>query len=250
MLLQELLDVVQRIAPRVALVLDEALQQRKRRDRAVAGKVLDGACYRNRVLEADCLREEAADLQLGIDAGMQTPVGLEQEPVAEHEHGVAALHAGGTHLTLPHGGVVAGELGKGGSAHKAYRSTRTANIFAGSDGARQRAAKVFVGKCVREHADATLLPYPGDSRVLHCAHSFVWRVFPDERQRKEIILRLAGGALGASQRDQPARWGVAPLHVIDQRDALEGLAFGRVPALRGDKCGQEIALELSAYFFR
>src|SRR5450755_2849199 len=150
MLLQKLLDVVQCVAPGVALVVDEALQEREGRHRAVSGDVIDRACHWNDVREAHRLREKTADLQLRIDAGMKAPVGLEQQPFAEDEHGVAALRAGGTHLSLPCG-VAAGKLGEGASAREAYGSMGAADVLTGADGVGNRATKVLVGEGIREH---------------------------------------------------------------------------------------------------
>ena len=197
------------------MVDDETLEQRERGHPAVAGEVLDRARNRNRMREVHRFREEASDLELGIDAGMKPPVGLEQQPLAEHEYGVAALRAGRTHLSLPYRDVAAGELGKDACTHETYRSTCASDVLAGADGGGNRATKILVGKCICEYADTALLPNTGDSRILHRAHAFVGRIFPDQRQRKQVSLRLAGGTFGAGKRDQPIRRRFAPLSVID-----------------------------------
>ena len=186
--------------------------------------------------EVHRFREEASDLELEIDAGMKPPVGLEQQALAEHEYGVAALRAGRSYLSLPYRDVAAGELGKSACTHEAYRSTCASDVFAGADGAGNGATKILVGKCICEYADAALLPNAGDSRVLHRVHAFVGRIFPDQRQRKQISLRLASGTFGAGKRDQPARRRLAPLNVIDQRNAAERLALCPIPALSDDEC--------------
>ncbi len=91
--LEEALEVVERVGPAVALVGDVALQQRQRHGRAVVAEVLDRAGHRHAVGEVRDLGQEAAHLELGVDAGAQAPVALEEQRLAQRHHGVAALRA-------------------------------------------------------------------------------------------------------------------------------------------------------------
>ncbi len=88
--LERLSDGVERVGPRIALVLDVALQDRDGRSLALVGH-LDGAGRGRRVPEDRAVGEEPADLELRVDALLETAEQLQHEAVLERDRGVALV---------------------------------------------------------------------------------------------------------------------------------------------------------------
>ena len=85
------MQILDGVDPAVALVADEAEGGGQRGGLAVLADVLDRAEQRRRVGEAGLLGQKAADLDLGLHAGRQLAVGLEDQTVADHRRGIALL---------------------------------------------------------------------------------------------------------------------------------------------------------------
>src|SRR5207247_7098467 len=86
-LLEEMAEIILRVIPAVALVLDIGLQQRERITGFAAG-VFERAGNRNDVLEMRDVGQKASDLRLGIDAGPQPAVDLQEPVIAENDRRV------------------------------------------------------------------------------------------------------------------------------------------------------------------
>ena len=90
-IVQEPFQVILGVGPGVALIADKALQHRQRNDITVLVFVLQGTGQRRGVTEIGDVGQESTHLQLGIDAGPQPSIALEQHPVADIERGIAAI---------------------------------------------------------------------------------------------------------------------------------------------------------------
>jgi hypothetical protein len=86
-------DLMERIAPGVAGVRHELLQDRDRRRLAPTGPVFERAGDRCGVREARPLRQEATDLEVGIHAFGDPPDDLQDQAVPVHDRSVALLAA-------------------------------------------------------------------------------------------------------------------------------------------------------------
>ena len=75
-------EPIQRVREHVALVGDELLGDRGHAPRAVGGDVLERAAHRRDRAEAAC-GQEPPDLEIRVDAVLERPVELEDDPVAE-----------------------------------------------------------------------------------------------------------------------------------------------------------------------
>ena len=84
------LDRVERVRPRVSLVLHVPLEDRDRRSASSVGQ-LDRAGGRRGVPEDGAIGEEAAHLELRVDALLEAPEQLQDEPVAEGHRRVALI---------------------------------------------------------------------------------------------------------------------------------------------------------------
>src|SRR5206468_9378966 len=80
-----------RVAPRFALVRNEALHERDAHRLPPRYTILERARERCRVRELRALGQEAADLELGIDALGEPAEELQDEPVTEADGGVRLL---------------------------------------------------------------------------------------------------------------------------------------------------------------
>ena len=96
-LLELAVEVVERPAPAVALVGDEAEEGGVGRGLAVRADALDRAQERRGVPEVRHVGQEAADLDLGVDAGLEPAVGLHDHPVADQDRAVALLGTEAAH---------------------------------------------------------------------------------------------------------------------------------------------------------
>src|SRR5579862_5762735 len=77
--------------PRVALIRDEALQDREVTRRRTSGLVIDPPRERRRMRKMRRLGEEAADFDIGIDAVLELAEHLHDEAIAEQNRSVALL---------------------------------------------------------------------------------------------------------------------------------------------------------------
>ena len=88
--LEGLLDRVERVRPRVALVLHVPLEDRDRRSAATVGE-LDRPGGRRGMPEDGTVGQEPADLELRVDALLEAAEQLQDQPVAEGHRGVALI---------------------------------------------------------------------------------------------------------------------------------------------------------------
>src|ERR1041385_5228859 len=85
------MEAVERISPRVALILHIALQDGERHRLAALPAKFDPAGKRRRVRKPHFFRQEASDFQIGIDALDEAPKNFQNEPVAEDDRAVRLL---------------------------------------------------------------------------------------------------------------------------------------------------------------
>jgi hypothetical protein len=111
----------------------------------------------------------------------------------------------------------------------------------------ERAHERLVAERVGHDADLRLLARLRDRERAERAQQRLVDVFPRERERKEIRLRV-GLRLDTRQREEPAAIGRLPLGVIGDLDAPYRLRLRRVPAAAGDERGERVVLELAAHF--
>ena len=185
--LEEALEVLERVAPAVALVRHVGLQQRERqRVRSSCRQVLDRAGHRHAVRELRHLGEEAADLELGVHAGAQPPVALEEQALAERAPR-CWCSAPAARPTVSVGDVVAGDArGRRSVGVKRSVPLRGRQAAALADRLDHVAAEAPRRRSRRPmHADVRLLAHARDGRARERAHVLLV-LFPGERQRQEI----------------------------------------------------------------
>jgi len=132
------------------------------------------------VFEPRHIGEETADFQFRIHAGLQAAVGLQQQAVAENDHGVAALRAGRAQRQAAV--ILTGKIVETSGLVKADGTVRERQLSAFADGDDQRPAKRFVGECIGNCAHTRLLSHACELCALQGARALVV-VFPGKRQR-------------------------------------------------------------------
>ena len=145
-LLEELAEIVLRVVPAVALVVDVRLQQRERKA-PLAARIFERTRDGNDIGKMRDVGQKAADFRLGVDAGAQATVDLEEPVVAKHNNGVGAPCAERAHLErvqvgLRKTGVRRGRL-------EAQRSRGRRQLTALADRAHQRTRKELIAECIR-----------------------------------------------------------------------------------------------------
>ncbi len=240
-------QVGQRVLPAVALVRHIGLQQRERHRAAVVAEVFERAHHRHAVRERHLLGEEAADLEFGVDAGAQLAVALEEQRLADRDDRVAAHRAGPA--DGQGGDLVERERAAQGGRPELQATLRGGKGLVARHRAHHRAAELLVEEGIPHHPDVGLLAHLGQCRGCQRLHALLLALFPGERERHEVIRGLRR-ALDLQDRQQPAQAPGFPDGLVDQARARDGVALGRIPALRRDVRRQGIGLELVAQALR
>ena len=241
-LLELAVEVVERPAPAVALVGDEAEEGGVGRGLAVRADALDRAQERRGVPEVRHVGEEAADLDLGVDAGLEPAVGLHDHPVADQDRAVALLGTEAAHrrvlgqlqlaAPLPR---LAADLALGGGdgpplAHGGQQLLREAVRVGGVvEGAQARAA-ARLGQRVG--------PQGGPRRQVLLA--------PRGGERQEVALP---GPLGEGHVELGQEVDALPAAQLARRlelDRADRAVLGREPALLRQVGRQGLAAEVAA----
>ena len=184
---EEAADLVGRMPPAVCLALDQLLQHRDGHRLLRGRPVFQGAGNRRYSRIADALGQLPADLEVGVDAGLQAPEQLEDQPIAVDEGRVALLAGQPADVER----AVAAEHARTPLVCTgAQRAAPRADVLLLLERLEQRAAEAVVEPRVEEHALARA-GHPRQHRVrrtLFDAARFGGRA---NRQRQEIAVPLA-----------------------------------------------------------
>ena len=224
-LLQHALEVAierrERRGPRHAFVVHQLLHRRQRR--RLLGRraaILDGGEHARHVRRA-ALGEEAAELELGIGAGLDLPIDLEQHLVADEHRRVGLLE-----LARPrHQRIFARDL-----FERAQRLRRELALLTDERGALLDRLHQPLGRVVGDAVDEEPLAlaalvvhaqarHDGARRIALDAQRLV---AGDERERHDIELGIALDVIDLEQ-DQLA----LPLWPVERHDVGDAAAFAR-----------------------
>ena len=185
--LQISLQVVERVAPAVALVWHEGLQQRQGRrfteGFSASRRILHRSGDRHAVGEFRHLGEEAPDLELGIHARPQPPVALQKQALAQRHRGIGRLRLQPAHRQR--GEIAARDLAESIGRSKADGAALGRQAAVLADRLDHIAAEALVGHGVADHADVRLLANARHRR-LGQASDMLLVLFPGERERQEV----------------------------------------------------------------
>src|SRR5262245_65441280 len=90
----EAAELVGRVRPTICLTLDQPLHHRRRGHRLGRSLVVEGSGHGGDAAPANLLGAVTADLEVGIDAGLEAAKQLQDLPVAVDDRGVALFCAG------------------------------------------------------------------------------------------------------------------------------------------------------------
>jgi hypothetical protein len=206
----------------IGAVGDELLEDRDRR-RAASRDDLGEAGQAGHGGKADLLGQERGQLEVRVEAVLEAPVRLEQEPLAEHDGRVRLV--GAERSGREHGNVAgrSGELREGcrGTAdeRRVYRSRQVA-AFARPRNGRNRAA-------LRDR-DGQGMPRARAGRLRDQASSVV----PFQGQR---VARSSPGLAPARHLRDCEPGGAAKVERLDEVEPLDRLALAAEPALGAER---------------
>ncbi len=249
-------QIIERQAPAVALIAHKAVQHAGRAG-VVVGLARQGQLERRqgrrRVGETGALGQEAAHLDLGMRAGLQPPVQLQDRVVLVQHRAVRLLGAEppryhpfrrrrrGEQRRMPET-----QLARGVAAIAQWQ------IRLALDRLEQRQAEIVQHQRVDQRAFAARLTQLGQARRQQVLALLAAGRSPYRRERQHIDLRLVAGQLRLHDLDQEAfrrtaagfRHRRGELAIGQHPGRLEFAILGRKPALPRQKARDHVAFEL------
>ena len=174
-LVQEALQIVQRISPGIALVLPEALQDRKRGALALAIRVFHRARQLGYMGKLRRLREKSRHFQLRVHAREQPTVVLQHQVIAEVHHQPPALGYGTRYRRRTRG---IHEAGEGASYLELQLPTAKRNGRAALHVRYHRMAESIVPERVEQDSYARAPPHLGQRDMQQGAYTAFVFVLP------------------------------------------------------------------------
>ena len=145
---EESADLIGRMAPAVGLALDQLLQHRDGHRLLRGRPVFQGAGNRRYSRIADALGQLTADLEVGVDAGLQASEQLEDQSIPVDQGRVALLAGQPADVER----AVAAGTRKSAGLHRHQRAAPRADVLLLLEHLEQRAAEAVVEPRVEEHA--------------------------------------------------------------------------------------------------
>ena len=246
-ILHQPLQVRLRVIPRIALVADVAEEHGERGAFALGIYVLEASQEGRDVGTRRHVGEEASHLDLGIDAGTQAAVALEDQRLAEHRQRIDLLERGMAHrLGERRGERIAHRGQPGGVRVHELAAVDTLRVGAG-DPLRDRAHEAVVPERVVEDPHARLLANAGERAVRKRRKCGTVAGLPGERQRQRIRPGAAVVEGDIGDREEPRVVRLRPFTALADADRAQRGTFRPEPALARKHLRQHVALELLAY---
>ena len=187
----------QRVVPCVSLVRHESLKDCHAHGLILTALVSKGSSHGREMAERCALGEECSDLNVRVDAFLQTAKDLQDQSIGIRNRGVTLLHFHGRRLERA--GCRTSEFLESTGRPRQDLTGGTPQLAAVSDGFKKRPSQAFSRERLIQEALFLLASQPGNDRSRQLLCDFSRLLVRDEGQRNNINVR---GSLGINDFDE------------------------------------------------